>query len=144
MDPAASASPGDRLAGLQQRALEARDVPELCFIAANETWHLVPYRQASVYVTDLRDRLALTTVSGLADTTGDTPFSLWVRQVCGAIDQQAGDRALVFTAADLPERLRAGWAEWWPEHALFLPLTPPAGKRVGALVLVRDEPWQAD
>ena len=57
MDPAASASPGDRLAGLQQRALEARDVPELCFIVANETWHLVPYRQASVYVTDLRDRL---------------------------------------------------------------------------------------
>ena len=144
MDAATSTSPADRLVGLQQRALEARDVAELGFIIANETWHLTPYRQACVFVTDLRSRLALTTVSGLADSSEDTPFTLWVQQVCAAVAQQAGDRALPCTAASLPERLRSGWAEWWPEHALFLPLAPPAGNRVGALILVRDEPWRED
>lgn len=144
MDSAVAASAADRLVGLQQRALEARDVAELGFIVANETWHLTPYRQACVFVADLRNRLALTTVSGLADNSEDTPFTLWAQQVCALLAREAGDRALPCTAAILPEQLRPGWAEWWPEHALYLPLAPPGGDRVGALILVRDEPWGED
>ena len=42
---------------LERTVMEARDVAELGFIAANETWHLTPYRQACFFVTDLRNRV---------------------------------------------------------------------------------------
>lgn len=38
--------------GLQQRAITAKDATELAFLIANETWHLLPYRQSLVFVDD--------------------------------------------------------------------------------------------
>lgn len=159
---AAPDSPLARVLGLHQRCLRAQDVAELGFVIANETWHVLPYRQASVFVADGLGQLALQTVSGLASVNEDTPFGLWLGRVCGALTSaptsvpSADDRRP--TSADFPaspnpaapRRLAAamfdaeladGWSEWWPEHAVAVPLIGKAGRRQGMVFLVRDEPW---
>ncbi len=130
------------LVGLQQRALEATDVIELAFLIANETWHLIPYRQALVFVDDTFGRARLKVVSGLVSTLEDTPFTLWARQVCAHLDQlAAGTNPRTLTAHDLPVPLQDGWSEWWPLHALYQPLATPAGRRLGVVIYVRDDAW---
>lgn len=143
--PLPGQAPADRwpaLVGLQQRALEAADETELLFLAANETWHLTPYSQACVFVHDALGRPQLRVVSGLADALEDTPFTLWVRDVCAELMRGAGaTEARCVDAVMLDAGLRDGWAEWWPQHALYLPLLTPRGRLLGGTVLVRDEAW---
>lgn len=134
------------LLGLQQRAMEVDDETALCFLVANETWHLLPYRQAVVFLQDRLGRPQLTVVSGLISTLEDTPFTLWLTEVCKALaaDPASGTKARQLTASTLPESMREGWAEWWPEHALFQPLVTPAGQFLGAVLYVRDDAWTED
>lgn len=131
------------LVGLQQRALEAADTIELAFLIGNETWHLVPYRQAAVFLPDALGRPRLTVVSGLVSTLEDTPLTLWLTEVRKALDESAegSSQPRRMIAHDLPPHLREGWAEWWPEHALWAPLTTPAGQSLGGVFYVRDEVW---
>lgn len=134
------------LLGLQQRAMEVDDETALCFLVANETWHLRPYRQAALFLQDRLGRPQLTVVSGLVSTLEDTPFTLWLTEVCTALaaDPASGTKARQLTAATLPESLREGWAEWWPKHALYQPLVTPAGQFLGAVLYVRDDAWKED
>jgi hypothetical protein len=136
------------LAGLQQRLVQAADRTELLFVLANETFHLARYAQACVLLRDALQRPVLHAVSGLAEAGDDTPFTLWVRRVAAALAAQGQadadadvHAARRLQAHQLPEDLRPGWAEWWPQHALHLPLATPRGALLGSLLLVRDEPW---
>lgn len=130
------------LVGLQQRALQAPDETQMLFLAANETWHLAPYSQACVFVHDAWGRPQLRVVSGLADALEDTPFTLWVREVFASVASGDGaGQARRIDAAMLDAALRQGWSEWWPQHALFLPLLTPRGNLLGGVMLVRDEAW---
>ncbi len=130
------------IVGLQQRCLRAQDVAELGFIIANETWHLLPYQQALVFQIDRLGFPALKTVSGLATLQEETPFTLFAGRVCRLAAVDFADPAPHRLAADLFEPgLADAWPEWWPPHALFVPLTGRGGRRVGATLLVRDTPW---
>jgi len=126
------------LASLQQRCLEARDSAELAFIIANETWHLQPYRQACVLLPDRLGRLYLQAVTGLGGPLEATPFKLWVERLG---QHFATLPSAAFCAADLPADLREDWAEWWPEHALCLPLITPQGVHRGLVLYTREQPW---
>lgn len=129
--------------GLGQRCMRAKDRAELGFVLANDTWHLLPYRQAAVFQTDQLGRLALKTVSGLAAVTEDSPFTVWLSRLCGLASKEFTDaRPARLAAAMFAEPVGDTWPEWWPPHALFVPLTSPQGERLGAVLLVRDEPWQ--
>ncbi|SFA89076.1 efflux RND transporter periplasmic adaptor subunit [Azotobacter beijerinckii] len=127
-----------QLVNLQQRCLEARDTAELTFLIANETWHLVHYRQACVFLHDRLGRLRLESVTGLVDTLEDTPFKLWVERLARHLDAHP---LPAFTAQDLPQELHEGWAEWWPAHALCLPLATARGQQLGLVLYNRDAPW---
>ena len=158
------------LAGLQHRLMQAADRTELLFVLVNETFHLARYSQACVLLPDALQRPVLHAVSGLADASEDTPFTLWVRRIAAtlATDAEAEAEAKAKAKADggkagpeggtsgrpdgrpdarrlqahqLDEDLRPGWAEWWPQHALHLPLATPRGAVLGSLLLVRDEAW---
>lgn len=131
------------LIGLQQRAMAASDVQALAFLVANETWHLIPYRQAMVFLHDTFGRPQLKAVSGLVSALEDTPFTLWLRRLVGFIQKQTPEAPTEsrFTAHDLPETWHEGWQEWWPEQALRYPLITPDGQHVGEVFYVRDEPW---
>src|SRR5690606_32504628 len=64
-DAAPAIAPWRALAHLTERLLTAGSRSEICFILANETWHLMPFRQAVLWRIDSRDRPRLHTVSGL-------------------------------------------------------------------------------
>ncbi|MCL2656883.1 MAG: efflux RND transporter periplasmic adaptor subunit [Betaproteobacteria bacterium] len=132
-------------ASLQRQALQAEDIAALGFVVANETWHLVPYQQACVCLVDGLGRLQLQTVSGLVSVHESTLFTQWVQKVCthrlAGCSPQGGSLAQPFTVADLPADLAASWQEWWPAHALCLPLDTLRGVRVGALLLTAEQPW---
>ncbi|MBE0589117.1 MAG: hypothetical protein IH617_13865, partial [Hydrogenophaga sp.] len=67
-----------RYVSLQRRSLECADEAELGFLIANETWHLVPYKQAVLFRPDGFLRPKLTTVSGLVSVVESTPFTQWL------------------------------------------------------------------
>ena len=130
------------LHAMVQRCMQARDMAELSFIIANDTWQIVPYRQACVLVEDTLGALALTAVSGLGSLSEDSPHTLWVKRVCRAVAAEFSEgNAQRLTADMLSADLADAWAEWWPQHAVFLPLHDSEGKRHGAVLLTREEPW---
>lgn len=135
------------LVSLQQRCLRARDSAELGFVIANETWHLVQYSQAVVFQVDRLGQPALKTVSGLAALQEETPFTLWLGRLCrlastdySGHEPRRMDSAML--AGDGVADLKEGWTEWWPQHAVFVPLTAPGGRRIGVVMLVRDTAWE--
>lgn len=129
--------------GMLQRTLEVSDANELAFLVANETWHLVPYRQAAVFFDDSFGRPRLKAITGLVNALEPTPCNLWLSQVCAALGATPAEaaQARTLTSSDLPPELREGWAEWWPAYALFQPLVTTAGRRLGAVLYVRDDSW---
>lgn len=130
------------LHAMVQRCMQARDAAELSFIIANDTWQIVPYRQACVFLLDPLGSLALTAVSGLGSLAEDSPHTLWVKRVCHAAAGEFSEGVAQRLTADmLSADLAADWAEWWPPHSVFLPLHDSEGKRQGAVLLTREEPW---
>lgn len=128
---------------LQHKSQQCHDLVELGFLMANDTWHLVPYAQACVFLPDTLNRPTLRFLSGLGQALEDTPFTLWVSRVLHALTAQAPVlEPLRFDAQALPEGLREGWLEWWTAHALLLPLHSPGGQHAGYMLLTRDTPWQ--
>lgn len=133
------------LLSLHQRCLRAADGAELAFVIANETWHLMPYRQGSVFLLDQLGNLTLQTVSGLAHLHEETPFSLWLGRVCRITSTEfSGAEPRRLTASMIDTDLAIQWAEWWPEHAIVVPLTGKHGRRIGMAFFVRDELWIDD
>lgn len=133
------------LISLQQRCLRAQDLAELGFIIANETWHLLPYRQAAVFLNDQFGKPLLMTVSGLASIQEETPFTLWLGRLSRAASADFHESAPFRLEASMCEaELAEAWSEWWPPHAAFVPLTDRQGQRLGMVILVRDTPWQND
>lgn len=127
---------------LNQRLLKAEDLRELGFIIANDTWQVLKYRQACVYLPNRVGRISLAAVTGLEPVTEATPFSLWLDRVnkhLGA--KQKVSQPCAINQGSVPVDLAKGWSEWWPEQGYYVPLMD--GKRLlGAVYLVRDEPWR--
>lgn len=144
MNMATGVGPWALYVSLQRRCLQAADKAALGFLVANETWHLVPYQQASVWLFDSLGRPQLQTVSGLVNVQESTPLTQWlqrlIKQRWTSVDVSA-PQALSFTAEDLPTDLAASWQEWWSPHGLLLPLIM-RGQAVGAVLLNRDAPWK--
>ncbi|HEV7370293.1 efflux RND transporter periplasmic adaptor subunit [Arenibaculum sp.] len=128
---------------LEQRARRAAP-DELAFVMVNETAGLLPYRQAVLWRCARRGDGRVLAVSGVADPDGDGPYLAWLRRLLRRV--AGGPRAQAIHAfgrqdvADDPD-LDAGWREWLPDAALWVPLADPAGRLGGGLLFVRGEPW---
>jgi hypothetical protein len=149
------------LLDLTRMARRARTEAELGFVLVNDTLQLQPYRQAALW----RAGRGVEALSGLVQPEAHAPYAQWLRAFCNHLQQRLRSSAQpkAFTSLDLPPALAQPWADWWPAHALWLPLPPdeatvPAdasspgapvqgraptseAPAVAALVLARDEPW---
>lgn len=132
------------LLDLARRARQAASVQELAFLLVNDSHQLVPYRQAAWWTPET----GVQTLSGVVQVEANAPYVHWLDRVATHLAQPAqnGDMATALAARgvapqDLPPELRDAWADWWPAHALHLPLQGPDGKLRGALLLARDIPW---
>lgn len=125
------------LLNLARRARHAREAGELAFMLVNETHVLSPYRQAALYLNDEGVRA----LSGVSAPEQNAPFVQWLQRVARHLRDASDDKGpRAFTGADLPAELSDSWSEWWPAHALMVPLQ--AGQlTTGALFLVREHPW---
>jgi multidrug resistance efflux pump len=104
------------------------------FIATNDTWRIVPYRQAALWRIDSAGRAQLQLVSGLADLGGDSPYRQWFNQVLASQHFTPG-KAQRLHMADLPADLHEGWREWMPNQVVALPFVTPPGSSNGGLWL---------
>src|SRR4051794_17943854 len=107
------------LLNLGRRARHAREASELAFMLVNETHVLAPYRQAALYLNDEGVRA----LSGVSAPEYNAPFVQWLQQVAHHLqDNLKTNGPRTFTAAELPAGLSSSWSEWWPAHALMVPL----------------------
>jgi len=126
---------------LNQRLIQAESLQELGFIIANDSWQVLKFRQAAVYLPVAGGRLKLSAVTGLTPTKEATPFTLWLDRVQRHLLKKEGIvSAKPFTKGELPQDLADGWGEWWPEFAYIVPIRR-AEKTVGVVFLVREVAW---
>ena len=153
------------LLDLSHRARQARSEAELGFLLVNDTLPLAPYRQAALWRADR----GLQAMSGLVQPEANAPYAQWLKGVVAHLRAQESDKpktansglakegmeaspsmgatpahptaARTFSSLDLPAPLAREWAEWWPVHGLWLPLSGTAQPAEAALLLARDEPW---
>lgn len=138
--PVQPANPLLQLVGLARRARLARSLEELAFLAVNETHALAPYRQAALWFSQAGVRA----LSGVVEPEANAPYVHWLQRLGRAL-QASHPTAAVITADALPPELASEWADWWPAHALWLPLaaSSPEGD-AGALLLAADQAWSED
>ncbi|PWF55501.1 HlyD family efflux transporter periplasmic adaptor subunit [Massilia glaciei] len=121
---------------IEQDARQAVSEAAVEFIAVNDTWRIVPYRQALMWRPDGLGRPALRLVSGLADVAGDSPYRQWINDALRhLVPGLEGGKARIVTMHDLPPALHDGWREWMGFGALLVTLPAPAGAAVGGLWL---------
>jgi len=132
---------------------KARTVDALSFTIVNETWQVLPYRQASFWRFGATGA-DLVAVSGLAALSEDSPFTVWTRRLVRAIAKDLPDTVQVVNleampapmsdpaaSADTPAlpaltpALIDGWEEWWPAHLVVVPLVKD-GERLGVCLFV--------
>ena len=144
---------------LSARARAAANEAALAFTIVNETQTLVSYRQAAWWRAGGALPGAVAAVSGLPQCDPGAPYVQWLNAVCRVLARQRTPRRegapaqsadsvneyvppRPFVAADLPAELAADWGEWWPAHALWLPLVD-SQRTLGAIVFAREEPFGA-
>lgn len=126
------------LLDLSRRARLAKSARELGFLLVNDSHALGAYRQAALWLGDA----GVYTLSGLVQVEANAPYALWLRQLCRHLLAQPAEPAHALTADQLPPELSQAWGEWWPTHALWLPL--PDARQGGGLLLARDLPWSPE
>lgn len=118
---------------LSRQARQAKSEAEMGFLLANETNSLVSYRQAAIW----RRGQGIQVLSGLVIPDRNTPYAQWLDGVCRVFVDTTTPQA--FSLDHLPLELAKSWSQWWPTHALWLPIGASTGP--SGLVLVREEPW---
>ena len=144
-ETAVDGTPWQVLAWLVERALAARSVPEICFIAANQTWQLMPFRQAVVWRINARGVPKLHTVSGLSRLGEDSPNTVWLRRLGGYLHRHAlsGEpgEARLLSREQLPQELARDWDEFMPALAYVVPLPGlRSGRRLGFIAFALQAP----
>lgn len=126
------------LRALAQRARQAQSDRELGFILVNETLSLVAYRQGALWLAGE----GAWTLSGVVQVEAHVPYAQWLDAVAKHLQSQFGNALRAFTVRDLPPDLASEWANWWPEHALWVGST--ASAVTGAGIFLRDSAWTDD
>ncbi len=129
-----------RLTLLLQLERRARQAPgkELPYVLVNETAELIPYRQAVLWRKDIG---RIEAVSGVAKPEPNSPYSLWVKPSLKYLGVSYNSLQIKpFTANDLSPELAKDWAEWLPEHGLWIPLPGASGNKY-VLALFRESNW---
>ncbi|AFJ01666.1 Membrane-fusion protein [Methylophaga frappieri] len=127
---------------LEKRALAAQDNQALCFVIANETHMLTPFRQSLIMDKNISGQFSLRQASGLANIVEDSPFSIWLQSLIASLDisnHQA--QSMLVKSESIREDLQTGWLEWLPEHLLIIPVLD-VDENVAMLVLyAREQTW---
>ncbi|NVK02372.1 MAG: GAF domain-containing protein [Oceanospirillaceae bacterium] len=130
------------LLSINQRLLKAADIKELSFIIANDTWQIIKYRQACVFLPDRLGRSKLLAVTGLTSPKEATPYSLWLERVRQQLSTQLKTKQpFAVSPAMVTPELAKSWSEWWPQHVVCVPIIDFDGSIIGSVFIVKESPW---
>ncbi len=127
---------------LEARARAAGNLAELGFSIANDSYGLLPFRQALVFSGTEEDSRLLC-VSGLAKATEDSPYLVWLRRTWPWLQRRFAAGAAWCAYADLegaPAEVLEGWREWWPAGIYALPLARRDGEGLGWVCFLLEQP----
>lgn len=133
---------------LLRAAIASDGAAQRRFILLNRSRETWPYQIAVLWAAD-----GLAGHSGAGEVEAQGPYAQWLARLREAL---RGRAAGPLTPDDLPGfaagpdsaagGLAREWHDWWPGHALWLPLDVAPGAdtlRTPALMLVRELPWSA-
>jgi GAF domain-containing protein len=126
---------------LEQRLRQAATGTELGYRLVNETTHLCRSDTAALWLEGGRHG-RLEAVANLPEPAPDAPFTQWMRRAGAALARTGSGGVREVGAADLPDKLRAQWDEFLAPAGVWVPLTTPAGRTLGGLLLARSLAWQ--
>ena len=125
-----------------QRKLQAcKTIRELAFVATNEGFSVLRYDQAVLWQYDMRSRVMVEAVSGLAEVSAEAPYVQWLVRAVSHLSESPGQPVVAVGLTDLPESLAEDGAEWAPDQLLHCALQGPEGTVIGGLLFARDEPF---
>lgn len=127
---------------LGKRAREADSLAELGFVAVNESYALLPYRQAALWLD--KDRPAtgqLLALSGVASIEGNAPYVMWLSQLFEQARPTDTTPLCALDALDISPELASEWSEWLPHQVLLVRLPSVQQFPGGDLLLAREEAW---
>lgn len=136
---AAASDPEAVYGELMVRAQQCTQADELVFVMANETWRLLPYRQALLWLPDPLGLYRLRAVSGLPGIPEETPFTDWARQLAQYLHEEVKEGPVLYDSHAVPDALAGNWDEWLPVLLLVFPLHTPDGRIGGYLWMGLDE-----
>tara|TARA_R110002124_G_scaffold5813_6_gene36431 strand:- start:172 stop:1500 length:1329 start_codon:yes stop_codon:yes gene_type:complete len=124
------------LLSLQRQSRSQKMAAELAFMMVNETYRLVPYRQALLWTRDN----GIETVSGLAELEKNSPYLLWLSDfIARHLPQQGEDAVRILTAKDAEGADKKNWQTWCSANAALMALYDRNGNVTGALWIDREE-----
>lgn len=132
------------LTHLEGQVRAAKTLPELQFLAVNETRRLVPYQQAFLLTWgDGAAACQVATAASVAVVEREAPLIRWLEQVAQALRQEhPGDEPMALTEETCPASCREGWREYVQGYVFWCPLKHPDETVLGAWWFEREFPWQ--
>lgn len=128
---------GEELLEFQRKLQLCKSLRELNFVAVNDSFAVLSYDQAVIWLYDVRGSVSVGAVSGLAEVASDTPYVQWLdRAIQFILLNRQGD-VVAFPFDEFPESLCEDGREWVHEHILHGSLKSPEGKILGGLFLNR-------
>lgn len=123
---------------LGKRARKAQTPEDLGFILVNETFHLVPYRQAALCLHEG----GVSTLSGVVTLQKTAPYVQWLERWCTKHPVQ--DEPVLWDLREMAqEEALKDWSDWLPAWLLAVPLQNPGQEdsdQIGVLLLALEAP----
>jgi multidrug resistance efflux pump len=124
---------------LEERARQAKTLQELQFLIVNETFRLVPFRQAILWEADHQKKTKLTTISGLTKIGEDTPNIIYLKRLGREIEQRLKDDGEYFVAQEFKGKLMHDWPTYLPNYLLCFAVKDPQGQTRAVLGFALEE-----
>jgi multidrug resistance efflux pump len=123
-----------------QRKLQAcKSIRELAFVAVNEGFGVLRFDQAVIWQYDVRHRVVVEAVSGLAEVSTEAPYVQWLVRAAVHFAEAPGQPVVAAPLDGLPESLAEDGVEWVPDQLLHSALLNPEGKVIGGLLFARED-----
>jgi Barrel-sandwich domain of CusB or HlyD membrane-fusion len=110
----------------------------LAYTLVNDSRVLVDFRQAVLWQINSSQIIA---VSGQAVIDPQAPYIVWLTQVCKQLSVDPSGTILPLTVETIEGYCAQEWSQWWPPHALWVPVSAYGASPQVALLLVRDTSW---
>lgn len=124
---------------LEQQARQCVQLNALHYLIVNDTYQLVPYRQAMIWRADTQK---IDVMSGVAVIDKNAPFVVWLNDVIQRHLQQIQQSANYhFDTTVLSDYDHQMWHEYLPAYLTAIPLFGPEKQFVGMVLFAHDEAW---